>query len=348
MAYPGNLPAAAVSGTLLDWNDVPLKSALMTFTPSINRVADPSDGSIFYKTTSVPTCTSNVSTGVFTVNLIPTDDPDETPIDWYYTVHITGMDNASTPQAIDYTEKCVVVHDNGTLKLAALIQPDGIPPNTLNPVAMTQLADFDNTTPATNGQVVAWNSTTGKFAPASSSGTVVTVNGHTGPTITLGPSDIGSPATSDVLLKANNLSDVVAATGRTNLGLGSAATQPSSAFDGAGTAAAAVAAGVVENVNTVAASGTAQTIPDPTTATVNRITLTGNCTFTFPTAGAGKSFTVVLAQDGVGSRTVTWPTVAWPSGVVPTLTTAINKRDVFTFLCADGTTWLGLTAGQNL
>lgn len=275
MAYPGNLPAAAVSGTLLDWNDVPLKSALMTFTPSINRVADPTDGSIFYKTTSVPTCTSNASTGVFTVNLIPTDDPDETPIDWYYTVHITGMDNASTPQPIDYTEKCVVVHDQGTLKLAALIQPDGIPPNTLNPIALTQLADFDNTTPATNGQVPSWNATTSKWTPGNASGSVVSVNGHSGPTITLGPSDLGAAAASDVLLKASNLSDLASATAaRTNLGLGSAATQASSAFGAASDTAAALAGlaqlkGTIVYVEDYGAVGNGTT--DDTTAIKNAI-----------------------------------------------------------------------------
>lgn len=104
-----------------------------------------------------------------------------------------------------------------------------------------------------------------------------------------------------------------------------------------------------ENVNAVPTSGTAQTIPDVSTATVNRITLTGNCTLTFPTAAAGKSFTVVLVQDGTGSRTVTWPgTVLWPGAATPVLTTTAAKRDVFSFLCADGTNWIGFTAAQNV
>lgn len=105
---------------------------------------------------------------------------------------------------------------------------------------------------------------------------------------------------------------------------------------------------VQESVNTVATSGTAQTIPDVTSSTVSRITLTGNCTFTFPTAAAGKSFTLVLVQDGTGSRTVTWPgTVKWSGGTAPTLTTTASKTDVFAFLCADGTNWLAFTSGLN-
>jgi hypothetical protein len=104
-----------------------------------------------------------------------------------------------------------------------------------------------------------------------------------------------------------------------------------------------------ESVNTVASSGSTETIPDPTTAeSISRITLDANCTFTFPTAGAGRSFTLILIQDGTGSRTVTWPgTVKWPNATAPTLTTTANKIDVFTFLCADGTNWLGFAAGRN-
>lgn len=106
----------------------------------------------------------------------------------------------------------------------------------------------------------------------------------------------------------------------------------------------------VETVNAVATSGSSQTLPDVTTATVHRLTLTAaTCAITFPAAVAGHSFTVVLVQDATGGRLVTWPgTVQWGGGTTPVLTTTAAKRDVFSFLCADGTNWLGMFAGQNL
>lgn len=57
----------------------------------------------------------------------------------------------------------------------------------------------------------------------------------------LGLGSIATHPTTDFFSVANNLSEGVAATMRTNLGLGSAATQASSAFDAAGAAAAALA-----------------------------------------------------------------------------------------------------------
>lgn len=106
---------------------------------------------------------------------------------------------------------------------------------------------------------------------------------------------------------------------------------------------------VQERVATVAASGTAQTLPDVTTATQNDITLTGNCTLTLPTAGAGKSLMIVLRQGGTGSYTVTWPaTVKWASGTAPTLSTAVGKADVVSLVCIDGTNWLGFLAGADM
>ena len=81
--------------------------------------------------------------------------------------------------------------------------------------------------------------------------------------------------------------------------------------------------------------------------TLQVLTLTGNCTFTFPTATAGKSFTLLLKQDGTGSRTATWPAaVKWPSGTAPTLTATASKLDRFVFT-ADGTNWYGGTSGLN-
>lgn len=79
--------------------------------------------------------------------------------------------------------------------------------------------------------------------------------------------------------------------------------------------------------------------------TVQTLTLNNNCTFTMPTATAGKSFALIL-NSGAGGYSVTWSTVSWPSGTAPTLTATASKKDIFTFF-ADGTSWYGATVGQN-
>ena len=83
-----------------------------------------------------------------------------------------------------------------------------------------------------------------------------------------------------------------------------------------------------------------------TNGTVQIITLTGNATITMPTATSGKSFLLMLKQDGTGSRTVTWSTVKWPGGTAPTITSTASKQDIFSFF-ADGTNWYGVTVAQN-
>lgn len=105
----------------------------------------------------------------------------------------------------------------------------------------------------------------------------------------------------------------------------------------------------IENVNTVTASGSALTLVDVDVATMHRVTLTANCALTFPAAGAGKSFSLELVQDGTGSRTVTWPAaVLWPGGTDPTLSTAAGSVDDFAFVCFDGSNWSGFFAGAGL
>jgi len=103
--------------------------------------------------------------------------------------------------------------------------------------------------------------------------------------------------------------------------------------------------GYTEEVNT-ANTSTAYTV-SLSDGSVQILTLTGNCTFTFPTATAGKGFTMLLKQDGTGSRTVTWPSsVKWPASTAPTITSTASKGDKFVFV-GDGTYWWGSNAGQN-
>lgn len=78
-------------------------------------------------------------------------------------------------------------------------------------------------------------------------------------------------------------------------------------------------------------------------------TLTGAHVLTLPTPAADKSGTVslVLVQDGTGSRTVTWPAaVRWSYGVAPVLTTTPGGRDLI-HLFWTGQEWLGLVGGQS-
>lgn len=105
-----------------------------------------------------------------------------------------------------------------------------------------------------------------------------------------------------------------------------------------------LAANLWPGVNTVATSGAAQTLQ---VEKINDITLTANCTFTFPTATAGKSLTLVLHQDTT-PRTVVWPAnTLWTNGVEPTLSTASGAIDAFSFICVGGN-WLSFVSGKAM
>ena len=97
----------------------------------------------------------------------------------------------------------------------------------------------------------------------------------------------------------------------------------------------------VEAVVAIGNSSTSKTL-DLTNGTVQTVTMTGNCTFTMPTATAGKSF-ILIVSTGAGSYTGTFTSVKWPSGTAPTLTTTASRWDILTFV-ADGTYWYGNSA----
>lgn len=80
-----------------------------------------------------------------------------------------------------------------------------------------------------------------------------------------------------------------------------------------------------------------------------QVTLGGNRTIALSNAKVGQCFIIKLVQDGAGSRTVTWfTTIKWAGGVAPTLTTTLNKADVFAFIVTGSGTYDGFVIGQNI
>ena len=85
-------------------------------------------------------------------------------------------------------------------------------------------------------------------------------------------------------------------------------------------------------------AGTSQTI-DISDSTLQTYTLTGNCTFTMPTAEEGRSFTMFL-KTGAGSFVATFTNAKFARNSTPTITTDANRMDIITFY-SDGTNWYG-------
>ena len=94
-----------------------------------------------------------------------------------------------------------------------------------------------------------------------------------------------------------------------------------------------VAIGTVTSSNTLSlTSGTIQTAT---------LTASTACTFTMPTATAGKSFVLLLKQAAsTGNGTATFTSVKWNSTGAPTITATAGKMDILTFF-SDGTNWYG-------
>jgi len=101
-------------------------------------------------------------------------------------------------------------------------------------------------------------------------------------------------------------------------------------------------------------SSTAVTLVE-TNGNVQTFTMTGNCTFTMPSGSglqAGTSMTLILTQDGTGSRTGAFTSVLWAGGTAPTLTTtATTGIDILTFYTFNGgaaPVWYGFLSGADM
>jgi len=98
----------------------------------------------------------------------------------------------------------------------------------------------------------------------------------------------------------------------------------------------------VESVVAIGTVTTASTL-SLTNGTVQTATLTAStaCTFTMPTATAGKSFILLLKQAAsTGNGTATFTGVKWSAAGTPTITATAGKMDILTFF-SDGTNWYG-------
>ena len=86
---------------------------------------------------------------------------------------------------------------------------------------------------------------------------------------------------------------------------------------------------------------------DASTQDVCKLTLGGNRTMAAPTNNTtGQFISILVIQDGTGSRTLTWNAVfEFASDTAPTLTTTANLGDIFVFRY-NGSKWLEV--GRNL
>ena len=88
---------------------------------------------------------------------------------------------------------------------------------------------------------------------------------------------------------------------------------------------------------------------DASTQDVCKLTLGGNRTLAAPTNNStGQFISILVIQDGTGSRTLTWNAVfEFATDTAPTLTTTASLGDVFVFRY-NGSKWLEVGRNQAL
>ena len=88
---------------------------------------------------------------------------------------------------------------------------------------------------------------------------------------------------------------------------------------------------------------------DASTQDVCKVTLAGNRTLAAPTNNTtGQFISILVIQDGTGSRTLTWNAVfEFAEDTAPTLTTTASKGDLFVFRY-NGSKFLEVGRNQNL
>ena len=164
------------------------------------------------------------------------------------------------------------------------------------------------------------------------------------------------------------VADKIAADAVTTFKLADAAVTQEKIADGA-VGAAKLQPGIPINMQGALLTGPelrdyAETSPAPTissgtltldleTGSVFEVILTQNVTSVVlahpPAVGRAGSCSIILRQDAIGGRSLSWPSsIRWAGGTPPPLTTAAGAVDVYGLITRDGgQNWFGFLAGQN-
>jgi len=161
--------------------------------------------------------------------------------------------------------------------------------------------------------------------------TVTTLNNMTLANVTISSAGTAFPN--------NLLANSSVTLGNTTVALGNTATSLGNL-----TTANVTVTNYVETLQAVGTVGASSTL-SLATGTVLTATLTAStpCTFTMPTAVAGKSFILILTQASSGMTTATFTSVKWPAGTAPTITATASAVDILSFV-SNGTNWYGNAA----
>lgn len=92
--------------------------------------------------------------------------------------------------------------------------------------------------------------------------------------------------------------------------------------------------GIYDNGN----SGTSKAI-NWANGDMQKVTMSGNCTFTYSNPRAGQRLTLLLVENGTGGYTITLPTSKYPNGTPPSYVTTANAINAIVVMY-DGTNYL--------
>jgi hypothetical protein len=207
---------------------------------------------------------------------------------------------------------------------------------------ITQYADSNARSAISGSTGISYNSSTGAIAIAD---TAVTPAAYTYANITVdaqgritAASSGATPLVSGGALGTPSSGTVTNLTGTASININGTVGATTPAAVTATTLTSTGRTVIKDLTETVYALTYASTItPDVANGTVQKVTLTGNVTFSaFSNPVAGQSLTLIVTQDGTGSRTLT-STMKF-SGAAKTLTTAAGSIDIITVFY-DGTTY---------